>query len=232
MRITVISDDRVLRKDLVAKHSLSLLVEHEFTYILFDMSVDETVLEHNARTLNKSLDIVDYVVISHEHTPHYGGYAYIAQEAPFTDTYIPYGSMESLGRLLLSSGLRPREVIKWTTPEKGIHIAGPYYGPPYEQFLVIELEKGLVVLSGCMHPGVEALWDITSRLQKRLYAIIGGFHLVNAPQEVVARAVKSIITLKPELVIPLHCSGDLLVEMLKREGLNVTRGGAGLVIEI
>jgi len=232
MRVTVISDDRGLRKDLVAKHSLALLVEHDFTYILFDMSIDETVLEHNARTLNKPLDIVDYVVVSHEHTPHYGGYAYIAQEAPFTDTYIPYGSMESLGRLLLSSGLRPREVTKWTTPEKGVHVAGPYYGPPYEQFLVIELERGLVVFSGCMHPGVEVLWDIANRLRRRIYAVIGGFHLANAPQEVVARVTRGVAALRPELVVPLHCSGELFVKMLEREGLNTIRGGAGLVIEI
>jgi 7,8-dihydropterin-6-yl-methyl-4-(beta-D-ribofuranosyl)aminobenzene 5'-phosphate synthase len=232
MKITVISDDKVLRKDLIAKHSLSILVQHEFTYALFDMGVDERVLEHNARVLEVPLDLVDYVIVSHEHTPHYGGYKYISQEAPFTDVYIPYGSMESLGRLLLASGLKPREVVKWTSIEKDVYLATPYYGPPYEQFLVIRHEKGLVVFSGCLHPGVEVIRDIVNKAQSKIYAVIGGFHLKNAPLEVVEGAISALRELKPELIIPLHCSGEAFVDKLEKIGLHVITGGAGLVLEI
>jgi 7,8-dihydropterin-6-yl-methyl-4-(beta-D-ribofuranosyl)aminobenzene 5'-phosphate synthase len=232
MRVTVISDNKALRRDLIAKHSLSLLVEHEFTYVLFDMAVDSAVLERNAEALEKPIDVVDYVVVSHEHTPHYGGYGYVAQEAPFTDVYIPYGSMESLGRLLLSSGLKPREVTKWTKLEEGVYVAGPYYGPPYEQFLVVELERGLVVFTGCTHPGVRVLREVASVMGKRIHAVIGGFHLSSAPLEVVERSVRELSELNPELIVPLHCSGELLAEALEKKGLNVIRGGAGLVLKI
>jgi 7,8-dihydropterin-6-yl-methyl-4-(beta-D-ribofuranosyl)aminobenzene 5'-phosphate synthase len=232
MRITVISDNKTLRRNLVGKHSLAILIEWDFTSIIFDMGIDEEVLEHNSRYLNVSVDIVDYAVVSHEHTPHYGGYRYIAREAPLTEVYIPYGSYESLGRMLLSSGLRPREVVKWTKLGNGIYVAGPYYGPPYEQLLVIEHEKGLVVLSGCLHPGLQVLRDITSRLQKRLYAIIGGFHLKNAPRDTLEKARDLLSELKPQLVVPLHCSGEVLIKELKEKGLNVIDGGAGLVFDL
>ncbi len=232
MKITIISDDRALRGDLIAKHSLSILVQHEFTYVLFDMGIDERVLEHNARALEIPLDLVDYVIVSHEHTPHYGGYKHVSQEAPFTDVYIPYGSMESLGRLLLASGLKPREVVKWTSIERDVYLATPYYGPPYEQFLVIEHEKGLVVFSGCIHPGVEVIRDIVNKARRNIYAIIGGFHLRNAPLEVVERAINTLRELKPELVVPLHCSGEVVVKRLEKTGLRVITGGAGLVLEI
>jgi len=232
MKLTVISDDKAIRKNLIVKHSLSILVEREFTYILFDMGIDEVVLEHNAKLLNASLDIVDYVVVSHEHTSHYGGYKYIAQEAPFTDTYIPFGSSESLGRLLHLSGLKPREVLSWLKLENGVYVAGPYYGPPYEQALVLELDNKLVVVSGCLHPGVEVLKDIALKLQKKIHAVIGGFHLKNAPVEIVEKAVRVLTELRPEVIVPLHCSGEVFAELLEKEGLNVIRGGAGLVLDL
>jgi 7,8-dihydropterin-6-yl-methyl-4-(beta-D-ribofuranosyl)aminobenzene 5'-phosphate synthase len=232
MKITVISDDKAIRRGLIEKHSLAILVEKNFTSVLFDMGIDEEVLEHNSKSLSVPLDIVDYVVVSHEHMPHYGGYKYIAQEAPFTEVYIPYGSSESLGRVLFSSGLKPREVVKWTRLENGIHIIGPYYGPPYEQVVVIEHNERLVVVSGCMHPSVQVLREIVNKLQKKLYAVIGGFHLKNAPREVVERAVDVLAELRPEIIVPLHCSGELLVEELRKGDLNVMIGGAGLVLNL
>lgn len=229
MKLTILSDDRTRRKDIIAKHSLSVLIEKGNEVFLFDMGVDPSVLEHNIKALDKNIDIVDYVVVSHEHSSHYGGFRYVSSEAPYTDVFIPYGSMESLGRLLLINGMKPREVVKWIVIGEGVYISKPYYGPPYEHFLIIEHNKGLIVLTGCMHPGVEVLSDIKSFLGNTIYVIVGGFHLSNAPEDVVEKYIDFILNkVEPEMVIPLHCSGWRFIERLKNiERLVVTELTAG-----
>ncbi|MEM1612912.1 MAG: MBL fold metallo-hydrolase [Desulfurococcaceae archaeon] len=220
MELTVISDDKIGRKGLVAKHSLSILVVRNLESYLFGMGIDPGVLEHNSKELGIGLDTVDYVVVSHEHTPHYGGYRYISAEAPFTDVFIPYGASESLGKLFARNGLKPREVRAWTQLSEGVYLSKPFYGPPYEHFMVFEHGKGLVVLSGCMHPGVTALSSISEFLRKGIYAIVGGFHLANAPSTIVESYTKYLIdVVKPRLVIPLHCSGNEFVNKLRETGL-------------
>ena len=220
MRLVIVSDDKPGRKGLIAKHSFSVLVERDVELYLFGMGVDPDVLEHNARELGISLDIVDYAVISHEHLPHYGGFRYLSTEAPFTTVFIPYGTTESLGRLLQQSGLRPREVLFWSKVGEGVYISRPFYGPPYEHFMVIERGNELVVLAGCMHPGIKALQALSEFFKKKIYGVIGGFHLENAPDTVVEAYVDMLVnTVKPRLVAPLHCSGSRFVKKLKETGL-------------
>lgn len=214
------SDDKTNRKKLIAKHSLSVLVKRDLEFYLFGMGIDPGVLEHNARELGISLDTVDYVVVSHEHVPHYGGYRHLSTEAPFTEVLIPYGTAESLGRLFARNGLRPREVTAWTRVGDGVHVSKPFYGPPYEHFMVLEHEKGLVVLSGCMHPGVKVLSSISEFFGKEIYAIIGGFHLVNAPSTIIESYTEYLVNvIEPKLIIPLHCSGNEFVKKLGETGL-------------
>lgn len=233
MKITVLSDNKALSPNLIAKHSFSILVEIGFNKYLFDMAVDYYTLEHNVKELDIDLATIDYVIVSHEHTPHYGGYRFVAQEAPYVDTLIPYGSGESLGLTFRQYSLKPLEISTWTRLGEGVYVSAPYYGPPYEHFLVISHGRGLIVFSGCMHPGIKVLEDISKFIGRRIYALIGGFHLYNAPVDIVEKAVAFIVEqVKPGLIVPLHCSGKYFVDRLKDHGLNVVEAGAGLEIRI
>ncbi|MEM1695098.1 MAG: MBL fold metallo-hydrolase [Desulfurococcaceae archaeon] len=233
MKVTVISDDKVLSQNLIAKHSYSILLEVGFNKYLFGAAADHSTLEHNAKELDIDLATIDYLIVSHEHTPHYGGYRFVAQEAPFVDALIPYGSSESLGLMFRQHALKPMEVTTWTRLSEGVYVSAPFYGPPYEHFLVLNHSKGLVVISGCMHSGVRVLEDIARFFNRRIYALIGGFHLYDAPLDIVDRAVAFVAyTVKPDLVIPLHCSGNAFIHKLKDRGLNVVEAGAGFSIKI
>jgi 7,8-dihydropterin-6-yl-methyl-4-(beta-D-ribofuranosyl)aminobenzene 5'-phosphate synthase len=69
--------------------------------------------------------------------------------------------------------------------------------------------KGLVVLSGCAHTGII---NTVKRARKmtgvdRIYAIIGGFHLVNAVPEMIEATVADIKAMAPQYVVPMHCTG-------------------------
>jgi 7,8-dihydropterin-6-yl-methyl-4-(beta-D-ribofuranosyl)aminobenzene 5'-phosphate synthase len=70
--------------------------------------------------------------------------------------------------------------------------------------------RGLVVISSCGHAGII---NSVRQAQKvsgvaKVHAIVGGFHLGPAPAGYVAEVVNGIKTeLKPDLLIPMHCSG-------------------------
>lgn len=69
--------------------------------------------------------------------------------------------------------------------------------------------KGLVVVSGCAHAGIV---NTVRQAQKvsgvgKVHAVIGGFHLINAPADRIRRTIEDIRGLAPRHLIPAHCTG-------------------------
>jgi 7,8-dihydropterin-6-yl-methyl-4-(beta-D-ribofuranosyl)aminobenzene 5'-phosphate synthase len=79
--------------------------------------------------------------------------------------------------------------------------------------------KGLVVLSGCAHAGIV---NTVKHAQKitgtdKIHAVIGGFHLINAKPEVIQNTVADIKAMKPDHVVPTHCTGFEAIVAFSRE---------------
>ena len=79
-----------------------------------------------------------------------------------------------------------------------------------ELSLAIRTPRGLAVIVGCSHPGVEKILEAATRIDSRLFTVAGGFHLVMTPVEEVRR-VASVLhdTLKIDRVAPGHCTSEL-----------------------
>jgi 7,8-dihydropterin-6-yl-methyl-4-(beta-D-ribofuranosyl)aminobenzene 5'-phosphate synthase len=70
-------------------------------------------------------------------------------------------------------------------------------------------DRGLVVITSCGHAGVI---NSVRQVQKvtgidKVHAIVGGFHLAPAPDEVVAKTVEAFKAINPDHIIPSHCTG-------------------------
>jgi 7,8-dihydropterin-6-yl-methyl-4-(beta-D-ribofuranosyl)aminobenzene 5'-phosphate synthase len=70
-------------------------------------------------------------------------------------------------------------------------------------------DRGLVVITSCGHAGVI---NSVRQAQKasgvdKVHAIVGGFHLAPAPDEVVAKTVDAFRMINPDYIIPAHCTG-------------------------
>ncbi|MHA1986364.1 MAG: MBL fold metallo-hydrolase [Promethearchaeota archaeon] len=70
-------------------------------------------------------------------------------------------------------------------------------------------DKGLVILTGCGHAGIVNTIKHAQELTgiKEVYAIIGGFHKVNQPNETIEDTIKFIEDLNPEITCGMHCTG-------------------------
>jgi 7,8-dihydropterin-6-yl-methyl-4-(beta-D-ribofuranosyl)aminobenzene 5'-phosphate synthase len=70
-------------------------------------------------------------------------------------------------------------------------------------------DKGLVVISSCGHVGIVNSVRQAQEVSgiEKVHAIVGGFHLGPAPKDYLSQVVGEIRKLKPDVLIPMHCSG-------------------------
>ena len=79
-----------------------------------------------------------------------------------------------------------------------------------EQSVVLNAKgRGLVVLTGCGHVGVVNTVKHAQKITgiKKVHAIMGGFHLTEAKEDVIQRTVADIKSIAPDYIVPMHCTG-------------------------
>ncbi len=79
--------------------------------------------------------------------------------------------------------------------------------------------KGLVVLTSCGHRGivnsVRAAMKVAGT--DKVHAIVGGFHLMPMPADYVKATVAELKAINPDVLVPMHCSGNAFYEAAKQE---------------
>ena len=103
-----------------------------------------------------------------------------------------------------------------------------------ELSLAIRTPKGLAVIVGCSHPGVENILAQAARIDPRIYTVAGGFHLVLTSQNEVQRTANALYdALKVERVAPGHCTSELgFAVFLDRFKERFDRAGLGDVLSL
>ena len=79
-----------------------------------------------------------------------------------------------------------------------------------EQALFFNIRgKGIVILSGCAHAGIVNTIKQCQRVSgiKKVHAVLGGFHLINAKPEIIQTTVADIKEIGPDFIAPAHCTG-------------------------
>ena len=103
-----------------------------------------------------------------------------------------------------------------------------------ELSLAIETPKGLILVVGCSHPGIERIVEASTVIDKHVYAIIGGLHLVTTPDSEIARIVIALHDKwKVDRVALGHCTGEPAFAAFQRAfGSQYNYAGLGSVIEL
>jgi 7,8-dihydropterin-6-yl-methyl-4-(beta-D-ribofuranosyl)aminobenzene 5'-phosphate synthase len=70
--------------------------------------------------------------------------------------------------------------------------------------------KGLYIVTGCSHAGIVNIIEHAKRVTgiDSIFCIIGGLHLINADDQVIAKTIDRLEGINPRLVIPGHCTGQ------------------------
>jgi 7,8-dihydropterin-6-yl-methyl-4-(beta-D-ribofuranosyl)aminobenzene 5'-phosphate synthase len=103
-----------------------------------------------------------------------------------------------------------------------------------ELSLAIETPKGLILVVGCSHPGIERIVEASTVLDKHVYAIVGGLHLVTTPDSEIARIVTALRDKwKVDCVALGHCTGEPAFAAFQRAfGAHYNYAGLGSVIDL
>ena len=213
MKLTIVYDNETKKPELAADWGFSCLIEAEDTpQILFDTGASGSILLHNMKKLNIDPGAIGIVVISHPHGDHFGGLENIMDANKDAEFYLPQS---------FPIGTLARKFTKVKEPVQicpNVFSTGELGG--IEQSLVINTDKGLLVVVGCSHPGVGNILDAASRFGK-VYGIVGGFH-----------GFHDFDRLNPlSLICPCHCT-QYKIEIKRLFGDRCLDCGAGMVIEL
>ncbi|BAA29968.1 MBL fold metallo-hydrolase [Pyrococcus horikoshii] len=101
--------------------------------------------------------------------------------------------------------------------------------------LAINTRKGLVVLAGCAHPGIVSMVKKAIKLSgnDKVYAVLGGFHLINAEDSRIEKTVEAFKELEVKKVYAGHCTGLKAESRFAQElGDRFEKLHSGKIIEI
>jgi 7,8-dihydropterin-6-yl-methyl-4-(beta-D-ribofuranosyl)aminobenzene 5'-phosphate synthase len=86
-----------------------------------------------------------------------------------------------------------------------------------ELSLAVNGPDGLILVVGCSHPGIERIVEAAAAINPKIRLIAGGFHMVAAPDEAIAKVVAALKDrFKVESIAPGHCTGEPTFAALKK----------------
>ncbi|MBE0523432.1 MAG: MBL fold metallo-hydrolase [Methanosarcinales archaeon] len=151
------------------------MVETGKRKIMFDTGWDGKVLLHNMYKFRVMKEDIDTIVISHDHWDHLGGLTHILH--PDVTLYVS----NSFSRELKNEIEQRAGKVEATGPKNiahDVYITGEMRGKIKEQAILLKINQGIVVVTGCAHPGLENFIDAAKDFGEP-YGVFGGFHKFN-----------------------------------------------------
>ena len=233
-QLLIVYDNNTLKKGLISAWGFSCLIILPQYQILFDTGGDPSILLKNMHGMDIDTEKINSVVLSHGHGDHVGGLSgflhYQHRVTVYLPKSFPKGFKDEVG--LMGAGVE--EVRGSVMIHPGVHTTGELGGSIKEQSLVLKTCHGLVIITGCAHPGIVEIVDHARKLFKEnIYLLIGGFHLTGRSPNEIMEIAKKLDELKVERIAPCHCSGDSARDLFSHHfGDNYIECGAGLALEI
>lgn len=234
LRFTILYDNYLYKEGTRADWGFSCLIEGLDKTILFDTGTDPRILMHNVEALNVDLKKVDQIVITHNHGDHTGGLPAVLERTSGIPVFFPASFPAEFGRRVESLGARAQTVDEPVEICKNVHLTGEMGEAIVEQSLVIDTPQGLIVVTGCSHPGiVKILRRAKEIVDKPIALVFGGFHLGNMKDADVEAIIAEFKGLGVERCGATHCTGDRPIALFKKAfGENYVPMGTGRIIEV
>ncbi|MBN1312437.1 MAG: MBL fold metallo-hydrolase [Anaerolineae bacterium] len=231
--ITILYNNVPFDTRLTTAWGFASLVEYGDQVVLFDTGGDGQILLDNMEVLSVDPGRIQSVVLSHAHSDHTGGLATLLRVTSQPPVYLT----SSFGHSYIEKA-RQRTTVIEVTPGQAIAenmlSTGELSGGVPEQALVMRTSKGLVIMTGCAHPGIVQIVEKAIELTgEPVHLVLGGFHLGDKRKAEIAAIVADFRRLGVQRVAPSHCTGDRAIAMFEDEyGDDFLPSGAGSVIII
>jgi 7,8-dihydropterin-6-yl-methyl-4-(beta-D-ribofuranosyl)aminobenzene 5'-phosphate synthase len=214
--VKVIYDNYLKVSGLKDDWGFSILIEGLDSEVLFDTGTDPEIFGSNFRKMGLDASKVGFLVISHEHGDHTGGIPAFVEMKKDIPIIIPHSFSESFKKRMAGMGLEPLLADGPGKICEHLYTSGEFDFQIAEQALVLDTKKGLVVMTGCSHPGIVMMLNkIKSDFNKNIYMVFGGFHLLQKSEKEMNQIISDMKALGVVKCGATHCTGDKQIQMIK-----------------
>ena len=232
VHITILYDNYTFTEGTQSDWGFSCLITGTEKTILFDTGTRSDILKHNIKTLGVDISRVDAIVISHNHGDHTGGLAWVLDRV---SPKVPVCAPSSYHGTQVTNN-KERVIHAKDSVEicRGVYTTGEMGESIIEQALILEAKNGLVLITGCAHPGiVKIIEKAESVLNKNVYFALGGFHLMSKPENQVRRIIERFRELGVTRCGATHCTGPEAISLFQDSyGDKFVDMGVGRTIKI
>jgi 7,8-dihydropterin-6-yl-methyl-4-(beta-D-ribofuranosyl)aminobenzene 5'-phosphate synthase len=232
--LTVLYDNYPFADGCATGWGFSALIEGVGRTILFDAGADAAVFQRNVDALKVDLAKVDLVFISHDHGDHTGGLAPVLRKKAGVPVYVAAFAQPEFQASAGKQGGRVIPVKDAQAIAPGVLSTGDLGSAIHEQALVLDTPRGLIVMTGCAHPGIVSIVEKAAAVgKKNVWMVLGGFHLLETSPAEVEKVIARFRELGVQRVGATHCTGDTAIAMFKKAfGQNFVELGVGRKIDL
>jgi 7,8-dihydropterin-6-yl-methyl-4-(beta-D-ribofuranosyl)aminobenzene 5'-phosphate synthase len=195
MRVKILYDNEAIT-GFESGWGFSCLLELDDKNILFDTGRDGEILLDNMKRMGISKEDIEIIVLSHRHMDHVGGLPHVVHRG--ATVYFPASFPDDIKENMTeaSSAVEVRDFAKIN---EGVYTTGELGTSILEQSLLVESDKGLVLVTGCAHPGLGNIIDFAEG-HGDVSCVVGGFHVFDELER-----LKGM-----RLISPCHCTSRKL----------------------
>jgi len=209
IQLSVVYDNNPYDGRLKTDWGFSCFVEELQKHILFDTGAQGQILLSNMEKLGIQPERIDLVVLSHAHRDHTGGLKDLLSLNPKIEVWLPHFFAPDFKDPIKAMGAR---VVEVGAPRKiceGVHSSGVIEGWIKEQSLVLDTAQGLLLITGCAHPGIiHIIARIRDIFKKDIFMTLGGIHLAGFEKREIREIIRKFRDSGIRKVGLGHCSGD------------------------
>jgi 7,8-dihydropterin-6-yl-methyl-4-(beta-D-ribofuranosyl)aminobenzene 5'-phosphate synthase len=232
--VKVIYDNYTNVDGLKSDWGYSIVIEGLEKDILFDTGTKPEIFDFNFRKMGIDASTMDIIVFSHEHGDHTQGLPAFVKMKKDIPVLIPVSFSESFKKRMIGFGLDPVLVNKPAEICDNLYTSGEFAYQIPEQALVMNTRNGLVVMTGCSHPGIDdMLKEINSAFNKNIYMVFGGFHLLDKSEKEMNAIISEMKAIGVVKCGATHCTGEKQIKMFREAfGNDYFELGAGNTLVI
>ncbi len=234
LKIKIIYDKPSRDRSLKGGFGFASLIEINGRKVLFDTGSRADILLHNLKKLKTAQREIKTVFITHKHWDHMGGLFGFLENNGKCRVVLPSSFSEEFQKEVRSFGAKTIVSKQRSLIEDKTYTSGTFKGNISEQAAVIRTDKGLVIVSGCAHPGIVRMVRYISKdFKKPVYAVVGGFHLSDRSNKEIGSIARALKRAGVQKTAPCHCSGAKASRIFKKIfGQNYIEAGLGSEIVI
>jgi len=225
----IVYDNNPFDEKLESDWGFSCFIKGFEKSILFDTGTNGHILLSNMGKLGIRPEEIEMVFLSHAHKDHTGGLDALLTQNSKIEVWLPDFFSSSFKDAIKKKGGTVKEVRNFQKICERAHTSGVIPGWIKEQSLILDTDKGLILITGCAHPRiVKIISTVKELLKKDIYMVFGGFHLAGFNKGEIKEIIDRFQDSGVKKVGPCHCSGDearrLFAEEYKDDFIKIGEG--------